>query len=76
MSKGEEVLPEFLSGRFETLQSAKEVASRYSNGLNSFTSSRWLLKKESFWNESLSGNFPMPSTLPEIIEKSKTKTVC
>jgi putative methyltransferase (TIGR04325 family) len=76
VSKGEEVLPEFLSGRFETLQSAKEVASRYSNGLNSFTSSRWLLKQESFWNESLSGNFPRPSTLPEIIEKSKTKTVC
>ena len=76
MSKGEEALPEFLSGRFETLQSAKEVASRYSKDLNSFASSRWLLKQESFWNDSLSGNSPRPSSLPEIIEKSNTKIVC
>jgi len=65
----------FLSGKFESLEAAKKSGLEFSKSGESFTSSRWFQRQETFWKDSLVGESPRPSTLPKVIEKSHAEMI-
>ena len=75
MGKSQNNPTKFLSGNFESLAEANAFLRAASYSEDSFTSPRWFQRQEAFWNDSLAGISPRPSTLPVVIEKSNASLV-
>jgi putative methyltransferase (TIGR04325 family) len=75
MGKNQNDPTKFLSGNFESRAEASAFARSAGYSKESFTSPRWFERQEAFWNDSLAGVSPRPSTLPAVIEKSNASMV-
>jgi putative methyltransferase (TIGR04325 family) len=75
MGKSQNNPTKFLSGNFKSLAEANAFSRGGSYSEESFTSPRWFRRQEAFWNDSLAGISPRPSTLPVVIEKSNASMV-